>query len=153
MRTLPFLFLLACLCSACGPTIIFEEEIQFPATGWAYPDTARFNFSITDPETAYNFVLHLEHGTDFPYQNFYVNLHTGFPNGKRNSQQLSLQIAGAVGEWKCKCSGASCDRDITFLRNARFEQAGDYYLTVEQHSREPVLSAIEGIGFSVEVSE
>jgi len=124
-----------------------------PTTGWAYPDTAHFNFSITDPETAYDFVLHLEHGTDFPYQNFYVNLHTGFPNGKRNSQQLSLQLAGAFGAWKGNCSGTFCDQDITFLQNARFEQAGEYYLTVEQHSREPVLGAIKSLGFSVVASE
>lgn len=153
MRTLPFLILLACLCSACGPTVIFEEEMQVPEAGWAYPDTAHFNFTISDPETAYNFVLHLEHGTEFPYQNFYVNLHTGFPNGTRNSQQLSLQLAGTFGAWKGDCSGASCDMDITFLRNARFEQVGDYYLTIEQHSREPVLGSISNVGFSVEESE
>ncbi|MFK8161540.1 MAG: gliding motility lipoprotein GldH [Lewinella sp.] len=153
MRILPFLFLLACICSACGPTVIYEEEVQLPETGWAYPDSTHFQFSITEPETAYNFVLHLEHGTDFPYQNFYIKLHTGFPNGKRNSQQLSLQLAGAFGAWKGDCSGTSCNLDITFLKNARFEQSGDYYLTVEQHSREPVLGAIESIGFSVEEAE
>jgi gliding motility-associated lipoprotein GldH len=153
MRTLPCLFLLACLCSACGPTIIFEEEMQVSEAGWAYADTARFDFTISDPETAYNFVLHLEHDTEFPYQNFYVNLHTGFPNGTRNSQQLSLQLAGTFGDWKGNCSGTSCDMDITFLRNARFEQKGDYYLTIEQHSREPVLEAISTVGFSVVETE
>lgn len=153
MRTLLFLLLLTCLCTACGPTILFEEEMQVPETGWAYADTARFDFTITDPEKAYDFVLHLGHGTDFPYQNFYVKLHTGFPNGTRNSQQLSLQLAGEFGAWKGDCSGTSCSMDITFLHNARFKQVGDYYLTVEQHSREPVLGDISSVGFSVQETE
>ncbi len=124
-----------------------------PESGWAYADTARFNFAIPSTETAYNFVLTVAHDEDFAYQNFYVLLHTGFPNGKRQSQQLSLQLAGDFGAWKGNCSGGTCTQEITFLQRARFEQVGDYYLTIEQHSREEPLTAIKSVGFSVVVAE
>lgn len=153
MRLFPILLFLAVICSACGPKVVFSDEKDLPATGWAYADTARFEFTIPDTETAYDFVLHVGHSTDFPNQNFYVNVYTGFPSGKRSAQQLSLQLAGNYGEWLGDCSGENCQEDITFLRNARFEAAGNYYLTVEQNSREAELGGVSSIGFSVVEAE
>ncbi len=136
-------------CSACGPIVLFAEDKNFAEASWSYTDTARFDFAIPATETAYNFYLTVEHDADFAYQNFYVLLHTGFPNGKRQSQQLSLQLAGDFGAWKGDCSRSTCSQEILFLRKARFEQVGDYYLTVAQHSREEPLRGIQSIGFTV----
>lgn len=148
-RLIIFLLPLVVCCTACGPNVIFTESKSFPESGWAYADTAHFKFVIPSTETAYDFVLSVDHNKEFAYQNFYVQLHTGFPNGKRQSQELSLQLAGDFGAWKGSCSGAVCTQDITFLRNARFEQTGAYYLTVVQHSREALLKGIEELQFSV----
>ncbi|MEM9931598.1 MAG: gliding motility lipoprotein GldH, partial [Bacteroidota bacterium] len=134
---------------ACGPNVIFSETTAITNTEWTYADSAHFQFTIPTTETAYDFVLSVDHSNAFPYQNFYVVLHTGFPNGVRQSQQISLQLAGDFGEWKGRCAGENCEQDITFLRNARFEQTGAYYLTVVQHSRDEPLVGINGLGFSV----
>lgn len=141
------------LFSACGPTVIYQETKDIPEAGWAYADTARFEFEIPNTAQAYDLVLNLEHGTAFPYQNFYVKLHTGFPSGKRTSEQVSLQLAGDFGAWLGGCSGEACDQEITILRNAKFADTGDYYLTVEQFSRQPVLSSIDAVGLAVVKSE
>lgn len=137
------------LFSACGPTVIYEQEKEFPPTGWAYPDSARYDFTIPSTEQAYNLVLKLDHGTAFPYQNFYVKLHTGFPSGKRTTEQVSLQLAGDFGAWLGDCSSDACKLDITILRNAKFAETGAYYLTVEQFTREPILGQIGGVGLAV----
>jgi len=137
------------LFSACGPTVIYEQEKEFPAIGWAYQDSARYDFTIPSAEQAYDLVLRLEHGTEFPYQNFYVKLHTGFPSGKRTSEQVSLQLSGDFGAWLGDCSGEVCGQEITILRNAKFAETGAYYLTVEQFTREPVLGAIGAVGLAV----
>ncbi len=154
MYKLLYLFVIISLFSACGPTVIYEQEKELPESGWAYADSARFEFNIPATEQAYDLVLSLEHGTAFPYQNFYVKLHTGFPSGKRTSEQVSLQLAGNFGAWLGNCNSSICDQEITILRNAKFEETGDYYLTVEQFTRQPVLGSIGAIGLAVvEVGE
>ncbi len=151
-KLLPALLFLA-LCSACGPTVIYEQTKDFPADGWAYADSARFEFNIPNPDQAYDLVLQLEHSTAFPYQNFYVKLHTGFPSGKRTSEQVSLQLAGDFGAWLGDCSGEVCGQAITILRNAKFADAGEYYLTVEQYSREEPLMGVGAVGLAVVEAE
>ena len=147
------LLALAVLCSACGPTVIYEETKAFPEAGWGYADTARFDFNIPTTEQAYDLVLRLEHAKVFPYQNFYVRLHTGFPSGKRTSEQVSLQLAGDFGAWLGDCGGEICEQDITILRNAKFEEAGMYYLTMEQYTRESVLASVGAVGLAVVETE
>lgn len=151
-KLLSALLFLAIL-SACGPTVIYEQHQELPATGWAYADSARFEFKVPDTGQAYDLVLSLTHSADFPYQNFYVKLHTGFPSGKRTSEQLSLQLAGDFGAWLGDCSGAVCEQEITILRNARFADTGDYYLTVEQFSREEPLAGVGSVGLAVVETE
>ena len=144
---------MATLLFACGPTVIYDQQKEMPETGWAYQDTARYDFSIPATDQAYDLVLNLEYGTAFPYQNFYVKIHTGFPSGKRTTEEVSLQLAGDFGAWLGDCGGEVCDQEITILRNAKFAETGEYYLTVEQYTREPVLGGIDALGLAVRESE
>lgn len=152
MRMLPLLCLLF-LFTACGPEVVFEKEVGFPEAGWSYADSTSFNYSLDNVEQAYDLILDVAHGVDFPYQNFYVNLHSTFPNGKRQSEQLSLQLAGDFGIWLGDCSGDRCTLSIPFLQNIRYTLPGEYTLTVEQNSRDEPLAEIHGIGLRVVVHE
>lgn len=149
MQQLIFAISLLCLLTSCGPKVIYEQTSTFPAKEWAYADSARFEFTVQDVVKAYDLVLTLTHGTDFPAQNFYVRLHTGFPSGKRTSEQVSLQLAGDFGAWLGDCSGETCEQKITILQNAKFADPGEYYLTVEQYSREEPLAGIGSVGLAV----
>jgi len=149
MRLLFSLLLLSTLFTACGPAVIYEKEQTIDAAGWAYADSVRFAFHIPSTEQAYDYVLSLEHAENFPYQNFYVQLHTGFPSGKRRTEQVSLQMAGDFGEWYGDCGGETCRQEITILQNARFKATGDYHLTVEQHSRDTLLQGIGAVGLKI----
>ena len=152
MRILPLLSMLLFF-TACGPEVIYEEEVDFPENGWSYSDSTTFSYILDDVSQAYDLILDVEHGVDFAYQNFYVNLHTTFPNGKRQSEQLSLQLAGNFGIWLGDCSGDLCTLSIPFLQNIRYTLPGEYSLTVEQNSRDEPLAEIQGIGLRVVVRE
>ena len=141
------------LCTACGPTVVYEQRYPVAESGWAYADSLRYEFALPDTTQAYDFVLTVEHDEFFPYQNFYVLLHTGLPSGARSSQQVSLQLAGEFGAWRGDCSGERCTREIEILRNARFTSPGQYSLTVEQHSRDEPLTGIGAVGFRVQETE
>ncbi len=149
------LFLLAplLLLTACGPEVIYEQETKLPESGWSYADSTTFTYTIEDTEQAYDLILDLQHNVDFPYQNFYVKFHATFPSGKSQTEQLSLQLAGAFGIWKGDCSGERCSLSIPFMENTRYTQAGEYAITFTQHSRDEPLPSLEQIGFKVLVHE
>lgn len=149
MRRLLIFCLLAATLSACGPKVVFSEEVSFPDSGWTYADSARFDFEIPNAEQAYDYVLTLDHSPDFPAQNFYVRIHTDFPSGVRRTEEVSLQLAGEFGAWNGACSGDNCQFEVPILRNARFEDTGKYGLTIEQFSRDNPLGGVSKLGFLV----
>lgn len=141
------------LFTSCGPAVVYEREFDLPEAGWAYADSLRFEFSIENTEQQYDYLLDVNHDAGFPSQNFYVKLHTGFPSGKRSSQQLSLQLADNFGQWFGDCNGDNCTISIPILREASFSTPGDYSLTVEQYGRDNPLTGISNIGLRVVVAE
>jgi gliding motility-associated lipoprotein GldH len=153
LQRLPYFALLLVLFTSCGPTVIYEQTKPLPGSGWTYADSARFDFTIPNAEQAYDLVLELTYEDNFPSQNFYVQLHTGFPSGKRTTEQLSLQLAGDFGAWLGDCGGGSCEQELTILRHARFKDVGDYYLTVVQHTREEALAGVGSVGLVVREAE
>jgi gliding motility-associated lipoprotein GldH len=147
------LLILPLLFTACGPEVVFEGKTDIPSSEWMYADTASFAFNLDNVDRNYDLYLDVEHGDDFGYQNFYIKLHTTFPSGKRQSEQISLQLAGDFGQWLGSCSGGVCKLSIPILKNAKFDVAGQYQLTVEQYSRDEPLMALKSMGLAVVVSE
>lgn len=151
------LFLLALIgisfFSSCGPEIVYEKELAINTSGWTYGDTLHYDFDIADTNKLYNLFLDLEHTTDFSTQNLYVKIYTGFPNGQRLSQVLSIDIANKLGQWLGECSGNICHLDIPIQRNAYFNQLGMHTFTLEQYMRTEALSDLQGASFRVEVSD
>lgn len=137
---------------ACGPKTIYEHEVAYPQ-GWSYSDTTVFDFAVADLDAAYDLVLELDHGTDYPAENLYVRLHTTFPDGRRTSDRVSLELAGEYGVWNGDCSAERCDFSVPILSGTRFKEAGDYRLVVEQFSRRETVEEVRGVGLRVIVSE
>jgi gliding motility-associated lipoprotein GldH len=149
-----FATILAVSClSACGPNYVYEQELIVPEAGWGYSDSLVAKFEVPDTNTIYNLHLLIEHTTYFSYQNFYVLVHTQFPDGQRLTEQLSLELAGKGGVWLGNCRGELCTLDIPIQEGAYFNQAGNYQVTVEQYSRRNPLPEIKSIRFALEATE
>ena len=118
-----FVFLLGC--TACGP----------------------------DSSGLYNLFLTLDHRSDFATQNLYVRVHTGFPNGQRLSQRLSLEISDKIGRALGDCQGELCQLDIPIQANAYFDQVGPHYFTLEQIMRTDSLAGIQSVSLRVELTQ
>jgi gliding motility-associated lipoprotein GldH len=144
------ILLLAGLLPACGPNIVYEETKNFADPGWVYGDSLVAEFEIVDTNQIYNLYLRLTHGLDFPYQNFYVQVHTEFPAGERLSQQVSLELARSSGAWYGDCNADQCELNIPIQEGAYFNQAGAYRIVVEQFSRDNPLREVYAVGFALE---
>lgn len=138
------------LLAACGPGYSIEGEIAMDEQGWFYQDSLVATFNIEDTSAIYNLHLLLDHKTSFPFQNFYVRIHTTFPSGERLTEQVSLEIAGKAGNWLGDCNSSECSLRIPLQEGAYFNQAGDYQITVEQFSRRDPLPGLQRVAFALE---
>ncbi len=125
---------------ACEPAPFFEQLVQLPASGWEYQAYQQFQFSIKDTSKRYELALKIQHGTEYEYQNLYLNLATIFPNNDSLNQTLSVDLADPQGRWYGDCSNRSCNVEILLQQNAFFNQTGKHQLDITQHMRvDPLL--------------
>ena len=80
-------------------------------------------------------------------------MQTIFPSGKKEEQQLSLNLADKMGNWMGQCSGKNCDATIALQMNTQFTEPGQYQLIFLQDSRENPLNGVHALTFQLESIE
>ena len=146
------LLALTTLLAACGPEVVYEEEVALPGT-WSYADSVSFAYDIGDTSRAYDLRLSLKHRDAFATQNLYTRFVTVYPDGRRQSEAVSLELADARGRWQGDCSGEGCELVIPLQDAARFPAAGRYGLVVHQYMREEAVAGVDEVGLMVMVAE
>lgn len=138
------------LVAACGKPTLVDRKTDIPESGWAYGDTLRWDFEVADTNAIYDLLLTIEHGTDFRYQNCYVQFHTLFPQGEVLTEQVSLELQTQVGQWLGDCGSSDCELTIPIQQNAFFNQPGKYAILMEQYMRQDSLPGIESFNLRIE---
>jgi gliding motility-associated lipoprotein GldH len=141
---LPILFF------SCGKSYLYEENVKFENEEWTYQDSVSFEFAIEDTSKLYNILLALEHSPEFSTQNLYTRIATKFPDGKRPSQVVSLELADQTGFWYGECSSKSCMFEAPIQSNAYFNQTGTYTITIAQHMRRDSVPGIQALSLKLE---
>ena len=149
IRFVACLVVLAFLVTGCGPAVIYEQRQTTSEAGWRYEDSLRFAYTIPSTESRYDLLLTIDHGDDFAYENFYLKIHTELPNGKRTTERINIELAGDYGAWNGNCSNDNCAFEVPILRKTRFQEAGDYAITLEQNSRDNPLPEITAVGLKL----
>ncbi len=140
----------AILLSACGPDYIVNETSEIPGSQWGYADSIRFEIDIPDTARIYNLWLTLDHSPEFEWQNLYVRIHTLFPDGKRLSSPLSLELADKGGAWQGHCNRKRCRFRIPIQEGAYFQIPGRYAFTIEQYMRQSPVNGLQRWHFQIE---
>ena len=136
----------------CGPEIVYDEYRELPGA-WTYADSLRFDYEIADTARAYDLRLSLKHRDVFANQNLYARFVTVYPDGRRQSEPLSLELADGSGQWLGSCSGAVCELVIPLQLNTRYPAPGRYGLVLHQYMREASVAGVEGVGLRLVASE
>lgn len=136
---------------SCGPELIYEQQHAFPGQ-WTYADSVQFQYEIQDTGIAYDLVLNVSHTDLYPTQNLYTEFVTVYPNGLRDSDPVSLELADRFGQWLGDCSGESCELSIPLQQGAKYPEAGTYGLTIHQFGRQDSLQAITGLALEIFVA-
>ena len=138
----------AAVLTACGPDVVYERDVPLPGT-WTYADSVTFAYDIADTSRAYDLQLSLKHTDAFATQNLYARFVTVYPDGRRQSEPVSLELADQTGRWLGDCSGEACELRIPLQDSTRFPLPGEYGLVVHQYMRTDALTGVNGVGLRI----
>jgi len=80
----------------------------------------------------------------YPYQNFWVNINTTFPDQTIQQQNVDLPMADKTGKWFGTGFNNIKTNEILIQPNAKMPQVGKYQLNIQQAMRyEPVVTIID----------
>lgn len=142
--------LLCALLSACGSTFEYYKSYTIPDSGWTYNDSLQFVFEISDTSALYDITVNIQYHDTFPNQNFYTQIETKFPSGKRLGKVVSFDLFEKSGKPIGQCAANLCSLQSFLQKNAFFHEPGKYAITLHQFTRTEKLSGLSSIGLGLQ---
>ncbi len=136
--------------TACGTDYLLDQRYALDKETWTYDQILGFEADIPDTLSIYNLWIDIEHHKDFPFQNLYTRITTGFPDQRQIEQLLSFELADKFGNWQGDCSGQYCSYRIPIQEGAFFNQTGKHTFQLEQYMRADSIPHVRAIGFQIE---
>ena len=133
------------MCAACAEKPIYKNEKILSSKSWSEDDPLNFDFEIADTTELYNLDLFIDHGTDYQFQNIYLEIKTVFPDGEEIANLIPVNFADRFGKWFGKCSSEACKLRVFLKQDFKFRQTGAYSIEINQKSREKELKSIHKI--------
>ena len=148
------ILLVAIVATSCGnKNVIFDESVIINNASWNNEDFPYFDVNVEDTLSTYAFYLNIRHLENYRYSNFYMFLHSTFPNGTQIHDTIECILAYPDGRWIGKGSGSMRASKILLNNNLKFPLKGDYHFEIEQAMRDEVLDGITDIGVCFEKVE
>lgn len=144
------LILITTILSCDNKNVIFDESMVIPNSSWNNQELPYFDVNVEDTLSSYAFSLNIRHLENYRYSNFYMFLHTTFPNGNQTHDTIECVLAYPDGQWIGKGSGSMRSSSILLHKNLCFPLKGNYHFEIEQAMREPVLEGITDVGIRFE---
>ncbi len=135
------LLLFVLLFNSCGEKPIFAKKINIEGS-WSYSNELSFPFEIENLDKTHDLVLSLTYGLDFSYQNVYVKIITQYPSGKQDEDILSLNLTNGQGIFLGDCNSSRCEIDLLLQEKFKFNEKGDYIITIIQNGRKDNLENV-----------
>lgn len=153
LKKISFILLIVTILSSCvNKNVIFDESVVISNAAWNNQDFPYFDVNVEDTTSAYNFYLNIRHLENYRYSNFYMFLHTTFPDGNQTHDTIELVLSYPDGRWIGKGSGSMRDNNILLNNNLHFPSKGNYRFEIEQAMRESVLEGITDVGIRFEIN-
>lgn len=145
------ILLMTMMLMSCGDkNVIFDESVVIDNSSWNNQDMPYFDVNVEDTLSTYTFYFNIRHLENYRYSNFYMFLHTTFPNGNQTHDTIECILAYPDGRWIGKGTGSMRNNTILLNQNLRFPLKGEYHFEIEQAMREPTLEGITDVGVRFE---
>ncbi len=145
------ILLMTMMLMSCGDkNVIFDESVVIDNSSWNNQNLPYFDVNVEDTLSTYTFYFNIRHLENYRYSNFYMFLHTTFPNGNQTHDTIECILAYPDGRWIGKGTGSMRNNTILLNQNLRFPLKGEYHFEIEQAMREPTLEGITDVGVRFE---
>jgi gliding motility-associated lipoprotein GldH len=135
---------------SCDKSRVFEENTNIPDNVWNRNNKVRFDLSIDDLDSRYNFYINVRNAGNYPYNNLFLFMDTKYPDGFVSRDTLECILADESGAWLGDGSGDIFDNQILFKKNFKMKQKGNYVFVLEQGMRVENLPMIMDVGIRLE---
>lgn len=135
------------LTAACSSKTAYSRFCDLPLSGWDKDSTLVYAVDIKDTLQAYDVVLTLRHGENYPYQNIWLFVDNGLT---MQTDTLEFYLADQRGRWLGNGFGDRREMPCLVASQVRFPHAGTYVYQVRQGMREEVLKGLFEVGLSIE---
>ena len=142
---------MASLLTACDPSRVFEQNIDFPNYSWDVQQKPAFTFAIQDTTASYDVFFNVRYASAYGFYNLYMKHTLVGPVGPAGPALLHqmLLMDPKTGEPKGNGTGDIYDLQVLALPNRHFAKAGSYTLTLEQYMRQDQLPGLMAVGVRV----
>lgn len=150
LKYISILLIMTGISSCVDNSIIFDESVIISNSSWNQDEMPYFDVNVEDTTSNYAFYLNIRHLENYRYSNFYMFLHTTFPNGGQTHDTIECFLAYPDGRWIGDGSGSMRTSKILLNNNLQFPLKGTYHFEIEQAMRDDVLDGITDVGLRFE---
>jgi gliding motility-associated lipoprotein GldH len=144
-----FVGLLLLVATSCHFYKEYDRE-SFPTYTWNDGQEVIFTPKIEDNTKMYQIMLGLRHHYGFQNRSFGVRIKMISPSGKETSNNYDLRIKDGNNNHIGSCAGDICDLESVIFDDFKFEEAGDYKISVSHNERGYRIPGIMEVGLIID---
>lgn len=141
---------LAIILAACNLNTGFYKYQSVEQSGWSKDSASVFNVQVDDTTSAYNVLLSIRNGGEYPYQNLWLFITRTGPDSMILNDTVECYLADLKGKWLGSGIGSINEISVLYLQNTSFSKKGEYTYSIKQGMREEKLKGISEIGIKIE---
>ncbi|MCK5815677.1 MAG: gliding motility lipoprotein GldH [Flavobacteriaceae bacterium] len=144
---------------SCDSNRILDEYVDFDNNVWLESNIVDFDIEITDTISRNNLFLNLRNNKDYEFSNLFLITQIHFPDGFRIVDTLEYEMADKAGRFLGVGFSDIKENKLFFKENVRFNQVGNYKISVAQAMRKngnikglDSLKGVTDLGVRIELS-
>lgn len=141
--------MLALVAVGCGESAAYQDSKMLPKDGWRKYDAVSFDYESTDTVGNYTILVDIRNNNDYPFQNFWLFVHSMSPDSIEFSDTLNCVLADNYGKWLGRSSGSMYHVPVEFIHSTPFKKEGKYHFDLVQGMRMDTLPGITEIGIRI----
>lgn len=140
---------------SCDKKRVFDEY-KSVGESWKKDSIVSFNFNQTDTLNVYNLFVNIRNNDNYQFSNLFLIVAMQQPNGLTKVDTLQYEMTNPDGSLLGEGFSDIKENKLFYKEKLRFQQAGNYKVTVKQAIRKTgkiVGEALEGVsdvGFRIE---
>jgi len=153
MKYITLVAFLALLIS-CDSSRVYEENKDFDQPFWPKTSVPEFTFNIEEPTDAYNILINVRNGFEYPFYNLYYeyDLRDSLGNTLKQDMLELILFDQKTGEPLGSGLGDLFDHQKPVLEKFQFPYQGEYTIAFTHFMRLDTLPLVLSVGARVERS-